>query len=132
MTPEQYVHTMAFRDQGFTSDRMPQYKDHVEANNDNHDVIDAHEEDVISNVTDESTNNSFTENEIKYSSPSQPNMEDYWQNKVFADCKIICKGKFCENVWVPLPFLYQKKESFTLTYLLFIRSMHECQKTQLN
>jgi len=92
MTPEQYVHTMAFRDQGFTSDRMPQYKDHVEANNDNHDVIDAHEEDVISNVTDESTNNSFTENEIKYSSPSQPNMEDYWQNKVFADCKIICKG----------------------------------------
>ena len=122
---------MAFRDQGFTSDRMPQYKDHVEANNDNHDVIDAHEEDVISNVTDESTNNSFTENEIKYSSPSQPNMEDYWQNKVFADCKIICKGKFCENVWVPLPFLYQKKASFTSTYLLFSRSMHECQKTQL-
>ena len=66
MTPEQYVHTMAFRDQGFSSDRMPQYKDHVEANNDNNDVIDAHEEEVISNVMDESSNNNIIENEIKY------------------------------------------------------------------
>eukprot|EP00092_Neocalanus_flemingeri_P004865 GFUD01005235.1.p1 GENE.GFUD01005235.1~~GFUD01005235.1.p1 ORF type:complete len:730 (-),score=196.26 GFUD01005235.1:123-2312(-) len=37
MTPEQYVHTLAFRDQGFSSDRMPQYKDHAEASQDNDD-----------------------------------------------------------------------------------------------
>merc|ERR1719402_762628 len=37
MTPEQYVHTLAFRDQGFSSDRMPQYKDHAEATQDNDD-----------------------------------------------------------------------------------------------
>jgi len=34
MTPEQYVHTLAFRDQGFSSDRMPQYRDHAEASQD--------------------------------------------------------------------------------------------------
>ena len=37
MTPEQYVHTLAFRDQGYSSDRMPQYKDHAEATVDNDD-----------------------------------------------------------------------------------------------
>ena len=97
MTPEQYVHTMAFRDQGFAMDRMPQYKDHTEAGQD---IL---EED--STVTDESTSNSVnaTDNgmennltivppSLRNFSPSQPNMEDFWENKNFADCKIICKG----------------------------------------
>jgi len=97
MTPEQYVHTMAFRDQGFAMDRMPQYKDHTEAGQD---IL---EED--NTVTDESTSNSVnaTDNgmennltivppSLRNFSPSQPNMEDFWENKNFADCKIICKG----------------------------------------
>jgi len=93
MTPEQYVHTMAFRDQGFAMDRMPQYKDHTEAGQD------ASEED--NTVTDESTSNSVNGMEtnsamippsLRNFSPAQPNMEDFWENKNFADCKIICKG----------------------------------------
>ena len=39
MTPEQYVHTMAFREQGFSSDRMPQYRDHTEANQDTGEAV---------------------------------------------------------------------------------------------
>ena len=95
MTPEQYVHTMAFRDQGFTGDRMPQYKDHTEAGQD------VSEEEPP--VTDESNSNSNSVNgmdsnlamipsSLRTFSPSQPNMEDFWENKHFADCKIICKG----------------------------------------
>ena len=107
MTPEQYVHTMAFRDQAFSADRMPQYKDHSEANQDN-------EEDF--NFTDDSISkaqmeiepckdllsvhfpsaNHFISNEgsekSSQSPPRQPNMEDFWEKKTFSDCKILCQG----------------------------------------
>ena len=88
MTPEQYVHTLAFTEHGFTADRMPQYRDHVEANND------VTEEDNIAEDTTNSSNGTdvtVIPSSINNSSPSQPNMEDFWENKQFADCKIICK-----------------------------------------
>ena len=93
MTPEQYVHTLAFTEHGFSVDRMPQYRDHVEANNDNNEVA---EEDI---TTAEDTTNSSNGTDVTLSlfpanitsSPSQPNMEHFWENKQFADCKIICK-----------------------------------------
>jgi len=75
MTPEQYVHTLAFRDQGFSSDRMPQYKDHTESTQDNdddfciedeaQDILGFNESDEINSgevcEPDESANMSVTE-----------------------------------------------------------------------
>ena len=83
MTPEQFVHTMTFREQGFTSDKMPQYRDHAEASQD---------------VTSDASSLSPEQNSEKLLTftpyaLSQPNMEMFWENKHFADCKIVCKGE---------------------------------------
>lgn len=109
MTPEQYVHTMAFREQGFSADRMPQYKDHSEANQDNEeefsfpeDSISSKKESEVSKdllsvhfqvpdhfILNEGSESSFHSSQ---SSPKQPNMEDFWEKKTFSDCKILCQG----------------------------------------
>ena len=108
MTPEQYVHSTAFREQGFSADRMPQYKDHIEANQDNEEEFSFTEEpgrasrirtesepdkDLVSvnfQSSDRFTRNEGTQSSL--SSPKQPNMEDFWEKKTFSDCQIICQG----------------------------------------
>ena len=108
MTPEQYVHSTAFREQGFSADRMPQYKDHLEANQDNEEEFSFTEEparaaqtriesepgkDVVSvnfQSSDRFVKNEGTQSSL--SSPKQPNMEDFWEKKTFSDCQIICQG----------------------------------------
>ena len=110
MTPEQYVHTMAFRDQAFSADRMPQYKDHSEANQDNEEensftedslikgpMEAEHEKDLLSSrypSADHFISRKGSESQLKSSQslPKQPNMEDFWEKKTFSDCIILCKG----------------------------------------
>jgi len=109
MTAEQYVHTMAFRDQAFSADRMPQYKDHSEANQDNEEEF-SFTDDSITKTQIESEHckdlsvhfsspDHFITNEgseahiqSSQSSAKQPNMEDFWEKKTFSDCKILCQG----------------------------------------
>ena len=110
MTPEQYVHTMAFRDQAFSADRMPQYKDHSEANQDNEEDNSFTEDSLIKGPmeaelgkdllslrypsADHFISREGSESQLKSSQslPKQPNMEDFWEKKTFSDCIILCKG----------------------------------------
>ena len=93
MTPEQYVHTMAFREQGFSSDRMPQYRDHTEANQDTGEAVEAEDGASLSSTltTDSDTAGGVARTEL-LATPSQPDIADFWESKHFADCKIICAG----------------------------------------
>ena len=108
MTPEQFVHSTAFREQGFSADRMPQYKDHLEANQDNEEEVSFTDEPARAGQTrigpesdkdlvsanflscDRFIKNEETQSSL--SSPKQPNMEDFWEKKTFSDCQIICQG----------------------------------------
>lgn len=126
MTPEQYVHTLAFRDQGFSSDRMPQYKDHAEASQDNDDDFGMGEDGQDSMTGFNEDGQEFLEGHVhesrdsfdtpdesgevqenrdakkttpeptpiaEESKPSpHPNMKVFWENKTFADVKIVCDG----------------------------------------
>ena len=106
MTPEQFVHSTAFREQGFSADRMPQYKDHLEANQDNEEEINFTDEPVRAAQTRiepepdkdlvaanfQSCDRKNEETHSSLSSPKQPNMEDFWEKKTFSDCQIICQG----------------------------------------
>lgn len=87
MTPEQFVHTMTFREQGFTSDKMPQYRDHTEASQD---VGEAVTTEASALSSEQSSDKLLTFNPRAL---SQPNLEMFWENKHFADCKIVCKGE---------------------------------------
>ena len=95
MTPEQFVHTMTFREQGFTSDKMPQYRDHTEAS-----------QDVTSEVSSLSPDQS-SEKLLTFTpyALSQPNMEMFWENKHFADCKIVCEGEYVYFILILRKFL---------------------------
>jgi len=86
MTPEQIVHTMSFREQGYTSDKMPQYRDHTEAGQDGGEATSTE----ASNLSQEQSPDKL----LTFNSCTlpQPNMEMFWENKHFADCKIVCEG----------------------------------------
>ena len=88
MTPEQIVHTMSFREQGYTSDKMPQYRDHMEAGQDGGEATSTE----ASNLSQEQSPDKL----LTFNSCTlpQPNMEMFWENKHFADCKIVCEGEY--------------------------------------
>ena len=88
MTPEQFVHTMSFREQGYTSDKMPQYRDHTEASQDGGEAAST---EASSLSPEQSHDKLLTFNSCTL---PQPNMEMFWENKHFADCKIVCEGKY--------------------------------------
>ena len=85
MTPEQYVHTRVFREQGYSNHRMPQYRDHTEA---------AQATCQASGFSPETNTGHVLSSPTSYSQ-SHPNMDVFWENKHFADCKLVCKGEFC-------------------------------------
>ena len=89
MTPEQFVHTMTFREQGFSSDKMPQYRDHTEAMA-SQDAGEAVTTEASALSPEPSSDKLLTFNPRAL---SQPNLEMFWENKHFADCKIVCKGE---------------------------------------
>lgn len=81
MTPEQYVHTRVFREQGYSNHRMPQYRDHTEA---------AQATCQASGFSPETNTGNVLSSPTSYSQ-SHPNMDVFWENKHFADCKLVCK-----------------------------------------
>ena len=83
------MHTMTFREQGFTSDKMPQYRDHTEAMA-SQDAGEAVTTEASALSPEPSSDKLLTFNPRTL---SQPNLEMFWENKHFADCKIVCKGE---------------------------------------
>ena len=111
MTPEQFVHTMSFREQGYTSDKMPQYRDHTEASQDGGEAASTE----ASNLSPEqSYDKLLTFNSCTL---SQPNMEMFWENKHFADCKIVCEGEYVYFILILRKFLASAGRVTLLFYL---------------